>query len=201
MAVYVLPALVATHELPCQCLYVLPGRGDGPPLVGRCRRLHLPTRWWGTTFAATPGRLGSAAASARTTGSGGLSAGADPWDAQIGLGVMVLLRSSDTSAFCVGKCPAMTASPEAVKARAHNDRFGPAYADLLKAARPAPNGARRALSGTSQSLSVMRPVVGGCPACRERSRPALNDRAHALTACAPPFAAVRDVSDQDRRSG
>lgn len=55
--------------------------------------------------------------------------------------------------------------------------------------------------GASRSLSVMWSVVGGYPADRERSQPALHGRAHALAACVPPFRVVCDASDQDRRSG
>lgn len=55
--------------------------------------------------------------------------------------------------------------------------------------------------GACRSLSVMWSVVGRSPAGRDRSQPALNGRAHALTACVPPFRVVCDASDQDRRSG
>jgi hypothetical protein len=55
--------------------------------------------------------------------------------------------------------------------------------------------------GTSRSLSAMWSAVARYPAGRERSQPALNGRAHALTACVPPFRVVRDASDQDHRSG
>jgi hypothetical protein len=55
--------------------------------------------------------------------------------------------------------------------------------------------------GTSRSLSAMWSAVARYPAGRERSQPALNGRAHALTACVPPFRVVCDASDQDRRSG
>ena len=60
--------------------------------------------------------------------------------------------------------------------------------------------ARRAFS---RNLSVTQcDVVCSCQVSgRERSQPALNGRAHALTACVPPFRVVRDASDQDHRSG
>jgi hypothetical protein len=49
---------------------------------------------------------------------------------------------------------------------------------------------------TSRSLSVMRSVVGGYPAGRGRSRPALNGGVHASAACALPPGPVRIVHDQ-----
>ena len=56
--------------------------------------------------------------------------------------------------------------------------------------------------GTSRSLGVMRYVVGGYPAGGERSRPALNGKAHASAACCSLFRAVhpaRDLAKQLRR--
>jgi Protein of Unknown function (DUF2784) len=90
---------------------------------------HARSRCWKTTCATTPGKPGTAGGSSRTTWSGwpyppGLTRGT-----QIRLGVLVLLAAiTDTGAFCAGKCPAVTGSPEVVQASAHNDRSGPAYA-------------------------------------------------------------------------
>ena len=48
---------------------------------------------------------------------------------------------------------------------------------------------------TSRSLTVMRFVLGRYPAGGERSRPALNGKAHAPAACCSLFRAVRDARD------
>jgi hypothetical protein len=60
---------------------------------------------------------------------------------------------------------------------------------------------RRAFSRTLRSLTVMRYVVGGYPAGGERSRQALNGKAHASAACAPPFRPVHDARDQAQQRG
>src|SRR5690348_13602930 len=77
MAVHQLPALVATDEAPCQCLHVLPGRGEGPsPWSASAAGFTWPLTVLEHELRRDAGQAGYRVGSSRTTWSGGLSAGA-----------------------------------------------------------------------------------------------------------------------------